>query len=48
MPGSPGRLHAEGPYLFAELADTSEAEEQAAIDAGVIQAAGIRYTARRG
>jgi SAM-dependent methyltransferase len=42
------RLHAEGPYLFAELADTSEAEEQAAIDAGVIQAAGIRYAARRG
>ena len=40
------QLHAEGPYLFAELADTGEAEEQAAIDAGQIRASGIRYAAR--
>jgi SAM-dependent methyltransferase len=39
--------YAEGPYLFSDLADTSEAEEQAAIDAGRIQATGIRYVARR-
>ena len=38
----------EGPYFFPDLADTSEAEEQAAIDAGVIQASGIRYAAKRG
>jgi hypothetical protein len=41
------RLHTEGPYYFTDLADTSEAEEQAAIDAGQIQAGGIRYAARR-
>ena len=40
------QLHAEGPYFFAELADTGEAEEQAAIDAGQIRASGIRYAAR--
>jgi SAM-dependent methyltransferase len=39
--------HAREPYLFAELADTSEAEEQAAIHAGLIQAVGIRYAATR-
>ena len=39
------RFHAEGPYLFADLAATTEAEEQAAIDAGQIQACGIRYVA---
>jgi SAM-dependent methyltransferase len=39
------RFHAEGPYLFADLADITEAEEQAAIDAGQIQACGIRYVA---
>ena len=33
--------YVEGPYFFADLADTSEAEEQAAIDAGLIQAGGI-------
>jgi hypothetical protein len=38
---------AEGPYFFADLADTSEAEEQTAIDAGQIQAIGIRYAATR-
>jgi SAM-dependent methyltransferase len=41
------QLHVEGPYFFADLAATSEAEEQAAIDAGLIQAGGIRYTATR-
>jgi hypothetical protein len=40
-------FHAEGPYFFADLADTSEAEEQTAIDAGRIQAVGIRYAATR-
>jgi hypothetical protein len=40
-------LVAEGPYFFADLADTSEAEERAAIDAGLIQASGIRYAASR-
>jgi SAM-dependent methyltransferase len=41
------QFHAEGPYFFADLADTSEAEEQVAIDAGLIQAGGIRYAATR-
>jgi SAM-dependent methyltransferase len=41
------RFCAEGPYFFANLADTSQAEEQAAIDAGRIQAMGIRYAATR-
>ena len=41
------QLYVEGPYFFADLAATSEAEEQAAIDAGLIQAGGIRYAARR-
>jgi hypothetical protein len=42
------RFHTEGPYFFADLADTSEAQEQAAIEAGLIQAVGIRYAATRG
>jgi SAM-dependent methyltransferase len=42
------RLYTEGPYFFADLADTSEAEEQAAIDAGLIRAGGIRYAGKRG
>ncbi len=37
------RLCAFGPYFFADLTDTSEADEQAAIDAGDIQPTGIRY-----
>jgi hypothetical protein len=37
----------DAPYLFADLADISEAEEQAAIDASQIQAIGVRYTATR-
>ena len=36
---------AYGPYYFADLAGTSAADEQAAIDAGRIQANAIRYTA---
>ncbi|HEV8650086.1 MAG TPA: methyltransferase domain-containing protein [Actinomycetes bacterium] len=40
------QLYTEGPYFFADLADTNEAEEQAAIDAGQIQAGGIRYAAK--
>jgi hypothetical protein len=36
-----------GPYFFAELADISQAEEQAAIDAGEIQANRIIYVGRR-
>jgi SAM-dependent methyltransferase len=42
------RLSVEGSYFFPDLADTSEAEEQAAIDAGQIRAGGIRYAATRG
>jgi hypothetical protein len=41
------RFHTEGPYFFPDLADTSEAQEQAAIDAGLIQAGGIQYAATR-
>jgi SAM-dependent methyltransferase len=40
------RLCAIGPYFFADLLDTSEADEQAAIEAGQIQATGIRYVGR--
>jgi hypothetical protein len=40
------RFCAEAPSFF-DLADTTEAEEQAAIDAGQIQAIGIRYAATR-
>ncbi|MBO0774762.1 MAG: methyltransferase domain-containing protein [Actinobacteria bacterium] len=36
-----------GPYYFADLADTSEADEQAAIDSGLIQANRIQYAGRR-
>ena len=32
-----------GPYFFPELAETTEADEQAAIDAGQIRAPRIRY-----
>ena len=41
------RLCAFGPYFFPDLADTTEADEQAAIDAGQVQATGIRYVGRR-
>jgi SAM-dependent methyltransferase len=36
-----------GPYFFADLADVSEDDEQAAIDAGDIQANRISYVGRR-
>ena len=36
-----------GPYFFADLEDVSEADEQAAIDAGVIQAGRVGYVGRR-
>jgi SAM-dependent methyltransferase len=35
-----------GPYFFADLAGITEADEQAAIDAGLIQANRIRYAGR--
>jgi SAM-dependent methyltransferase len=41
------RLLDDGPYFFADLADTSEAEEQEAIDAGLIQAARIRWVGQK-
>jgi SAM-dependent methyltransferase len=34
---------AHGPYFFSELAEITEADEQAAIDSGQIRATGIRY-----
>jgi SAM-dependent methyltransferase len=37
------QVYFDGPYFFPDLADTTEADEQAAIDAGQIQATGIRY-----
>lgn len=50
--GLDGRFDREtlgyGPYFFADLAATSEAEEQAAIDAGLIQANRFLYAGRRG
>jgi SAM-dependent methyltransferase len=36
-----------GPYFFADLAGTSDADEQAAIDSGLIQANRVRYTGQR-
>ena len=35
------------PYYFADLAGTSEADEQAAIDGGLIRANRIQYAGRR-
>jgi SAM-dependent methyltransferase len=37
---------AHGPYFFCDLAATTEKDEQTAIDAGEIQATGIRYVGR--
>jgi SAM-dependent methyltransferase len=37
------RLLADGPYFFADLTDTTEAEEQAAIDAGLVTPTRIDY-----
>jgi SAM-dependent methyltransferase len=42
------RLLAAGPYLFPDLADTSETEEQEAIDAGDIQATRIHWVGVNG
>jgi SAM-dependent methyltransferase len=36
-----------GPYFFADLDGVSQADEQAAIDSGQIQATGIRYAGTR-
>jgi SAM-dependent methyltransferase len=51
MRGLDGRFECQdlsyGPYLFADLADTTAADEQAAIDAEQIQATGIRYVGKR-
>lgn len=41
------RSCAFGPYVYPDLAGVSEADEQAAIDSGQIQATGIRYTGTR-
>jgi len=36
-----------GPYFFADLVNTSEVDEQAAIDSGLIQANRVQYQGRR-
>ena len=41
------RLATYGPFFFPELDGTSEADEQAAIDRGLIQANRIQYAGRR-
>jgi SAM-dependent methyltransferase len=41
------RMVADGPYFFPDLTGVTAADEQAAIDAGQIQANGIRYVGRR-
>jgi hypothetical protein len=41
------KIVGEGSYLFADLGDVNGDDEQAAIDAGVIRATGIRYVGRR-
>ena len=41
------QLLATGPYFFPDLANVSENEEQAAIDAGEIQANRIAYVCQR-
>jgi SAM-dependent methyltransferase len=40
------RRYADGPYFFADLDGISEADEQDAIDAGLLRATGIRYVGR--
>ena len=37
---------AYGPYLFADVPEITEAEEQAAIDDGLIQPSRVQYAAR--
>ena len=39
------QVDVESPYLFSELAHTSEADERSAIAAGEIRATGIQYVA---
>ena len=41
------RVYREGPFFFPDLADTTYADEQAAIDASRIQAACIQYSAEQ-
>lgn len=41
------RYVANGPYFFCDLPDTTEVDEQAAIDAGKIQTTCLRYVAGR-
>ena len=41
------RSHADGPYFFPELAGVTYADEEAAIEAGQIRPAGIRYIGAR-
>jgi SAM-dependent methyltransferase len=41
------RLLAHGPYFFPDLANATEADEQAAIDAGQVQASRIDYVGTR-
>jgi SAM-dependent methyltransferase len=41
------QLLAYGPYFFPDLAEVSESQEQAAIDAGEIQANRVSYVGRR-
>src|SRR6266550_4113322 len=41
------RLLADGPYFFPDLAGTTEDDEQAAIDAGLIQSTRIDYVGQR-
>jgi len=41
------RVFREGPFFFPDLADTTYADEQAAIDASSIQAACIQYSAKQ-
>jgi SAM-dependent methyltransferase len=40
------QLYVDGPYFFADLDGVGEADEQRAIDAGLIQATGFRYVGR--
>lgn len=41
------KIVGETSYLFADLGDVTSADEQAAVEAGVIQATGIRYVGQR-
>ena len=43
----PSTVAEHGPYYFPDLNGVGAADEQAAIDAGLIQAAGIRFVGRR-